>query len=116
MEPFLPNRQIVKWVAVGPSGLLLHSCLMRKVKTHIFNGTQYAIEFSGPIQGRCDSPIGGKPAIVCYIDSKKKDGLETLIHEALHAEGWAKTEKVVERTAKEIASFLWRLGFRKCKK
>jgi len=86
----------------------------RPVKTHSFNGVVYDIDITGPIDGRCESPHEcGNPTLAIYTKEKTLSELEALIHESLHAEGWAKTEKVIERTAKEIARFLWRLNFRR---
>lgn len=86
---------------------------MRPVLTHTFNGIKYDIDVNtATIEGYCDSPRGGKPGIHT-TENGTCQGLETLIHEALHAENWVKTEQVVTRTAKEIARFLWRLGFRR---
>ena len=51
-------------------------------------------------------------AIVIMRDLDTKAGLETVVHEALHAGAWSKSEEVVGRTAREIARLLWRLGYR----
>lgn len=84
----------------------------KAIKTHTFNRHKYDIEFCDPVDGCCDSPYGGRPTIRVFADLNTRKGLETAIHEALHACFWAKTEKVVERTAREIALFLWRLGYK----
>lgn len=87
---------------------------MQPVKTHTFNKVRYDIDLYGlPIDGNCDYPYPCKPVILICEDVNTKKGLETIIHESLHAENWAKSEEVVERTAKEISSFLWRLGYRR---
>lgn len=39
-------------------------------------------------------------------------GLETAVHEALHACNWLKSEAKVTETAHDVAGFLWRLGYR----
>lgn len=86
---------------------------MKLVKTHTFNGIKFDIDVDNrTIEGYCDSPHGGRPGIHT-TKSGTCQGLETLIHESLHAENWAKGEMVVTRTAKEIARFLWRLGYRR---
>lgn len=86
---------------------------MRPVKTHTFSGVRYDVDICAPIDGYCDSPRGGRPTMRIIVHKSRKRLLESCIHEALHAEGWAKTEEVVDRTAREIATFLWRLGYRK---
>ena len=89
----------------------------RPVKTHTFNGINYDIDLYGKaIVGRCESPYETKkPALAIYTEEGTKLELETLIHEALHACFFAKTEKKVGQTAYDIGRFLWRLGFRRIK-
>lgn len=82
------------------------------MKTATFNGVKFDINLYDTIDGSCDSPLGGKPSIMICADLNTQVGLESVIHEGLHACFWAKTEKKVERTAKDIARFLWRLGYR----
>lgn len=83
------------------------------VKTAMLNGVRYDIDINNKaIEGYCDSPHGGKPGLHITDDGTCR-GLETIIHEALHAENWAKTERVIARTANEIARLLWRLGYRR---
>ena len=81
-------------------------------KTATFNKVQYDVDVCGPIDGCCDYPHGGKPTIRICADLKFRKGLITVLHESLHAEGWAKSEEVVDRTSREIGALLWRLGFR----
>lgn len=83
-----------------------------KIKTHTFNKVVYDIDLAGPIDGTCDYPRGGKPSLRICKDISTFGGFETLIHEALHACQFLKTEKSVDRTANDIARFLWRLGYR----
>lgn len=45
-------------------------------------------------------------------DMGTRIGLETLIHESLHACNWKASEENVTQTAHDIARFLWRLGYR----
>ena len=82
------------------------------VKSATFNKVRYEIDVCGPIDGCCDYPHGGKPTIRICADLKFRKGLETAIHESLHASCWAKSEEKVTQTAKDVARFLWRLGFR----
>jgi len=93
---------------------------MKPIRTHNFNGTKYDIKVYDPnkerIDGLCDSPKGSGPVLRIFVDINTRKGLETCIHEALHAEGWAKSEEVVERVGREIGAFLWRLGYRVTKR
>lgn len=90
---------------------------MRKVRTHKFNGVKFDIKFedSGNVLGRCDWPHNkdSTPALRINCEIGTKEGLVTLIHECLHAENWAATEEVVDRTSTEIGDLLWRLGYRR---
>lgn len=85
---------------------------MKKVKTASFNGVRYEIEITGPIDGLCTSPKTKEPHLFICTDLKTKTGLTTAIHESLHACSFLKSEVRVERTAKDIARLLWRLGYR----
>ena len=98
---------------MGPGRFIKH--IEKKetmVKTATFNKVQYEIDVCGPIDGFCNSPRGSDPVVRICTDLKTRKGLITVLHESLHAEGWAKSEEVVDRTSREIGALLWRLGFR----
>ena len=82
---------------------------MKPVRTATFDGKKYEViiqELDGLVSGRGDRVIS------VNRDPNTKIGLETIIHETLHSCSWSKSEKVVTRTACDIARFLWRLGYR----
>jgi len=84
------------------------------IKTHTFAGVSYDVDVEGPFDGVCEFPRSNRrPALRVSIDINTRKGLETLLHECLHAEVWAKTEEVVDRASYDIARLLWRLGFRR---
>ena len=85
---------------------------MRKVKYHTFNGRKYLIDIDPCIQeGSCNQyKVERTISVMEYLSTRK--GLETLLHECLHASDWTKKEETVERTAREIAHLMWRLGYR----
>ena len=83
---------------------------MNKIHTHTFNGTTYDIVL-GDFDGYTDTD--NRYSLVIERNLDEQVGLETAIHEALHACNWHAKEKLVEITAKDIARFLWRLGFRR---
>lgn len=88
---------------------------MKSVQTHTFNKQRYKI-YIGPLKGICD--VDKHPPLSLFVRTSamsERQILTVLIHEALHACNWDKSEKVVERTSKDISSFLWRLGFRRGK-
>ena len=82
---------------------------MGAVKTHTFNGTTYDIHV-----GKCDgfTDVNDNYGLVIGRELNTRAGLETAIHEALHACNWHTREELVEVSAKDIARFLWRLGYR----
>ena len=82
------------------------------MRTFRFRGKRYRV-VAEALYGMCDSPKKRDPAIYLFADLSKKEGLDTCIHEALHAEFWGVSERKVERAATEIADFLWKLGYRK---
>ena len=64
--------------------------------------------------GECDPP--DKRGKEIRISKHIKDGkleFDTTVHELLHAADWYKSEAWVDRTASEIATVLWNLGYRK---
>ena len=82
---------------------------MRPVQSAILNGKKYEViiqELDGLVSRK-----GGR-VISVNRDPNTRIGLETIIHECLHVESWSKSEKAVERTAREVARLLWRLGYR----
>ncbi len=83
-----------------------------KIKTHTFVGTKYHI-IVGELDGNCDTD--NNYWLIIERDLEKRIGLETAIHEALHACSWSTSEDKVTNTARDIARFLWRLGYRKKK-
>lgn len=86
---------------------------MAKIKTATINGVKYDIDITGAIDGSCDYPRGGRPSIrICVDDINTLRGLETLIHEILHAVCWAKTEELTGKAAHDLARLIWRIGFR----
>lgn len=82
---------------------------MTPVKTHTFDGRKYHI-IVDDLDGNCDTDT--KLWLIIERDLRERVGLETVIHESLHACAWSASEKKVSQTAKDIARFLWRLGFR----
>lgn len=99
---------------------------MRKVKTHRFNGIQYAIDVEG-FKGETTKVLGLPRIIIARPEVTMTESLPygndkharlmliTLLHECLHASNWDKTEKVVDRTAVDIGKLLWRLNYRRVK-
>ena len=82
------------------------------MKTHRFNGKTYDIDLNGRIDGFCESPRGAVPVLLLCVDLSTKAGLESAIHEGLHACNYMKKEESVKQAAKDVSRFLWRLGFR----
>lgn len=82
------------------------------MKTHIFNGVRYTINLSGEVDGVTDNPKKGPPTLMICTKLSSQMGLETAIHEGLHACSFLQSEERVQQTAKDISRFLWRLGFR----
>ena len=101
-------KKTVKWCGAGDQ------LFMSKVKTHTFNGHKYKIHLMPFIfDGLTDIDEKVEYNMFVFANLKTRNGLITLIHEALHASKWKATEEEVERTAKEIGDFLWRLGYRR---
>jgi hypothetical protein len=60
----------------------------------------------------CSSPESSKREIRVRQVLRGKARMETVIHEALHAQTWDRTEADVARSARELAALLWRCGYR----
>lgn len=80
------------------------------VRSQTFNGRRFKVVSNESLDGICYDGCG--PEIV--IDSKLtgKRRLETILHEAAHAEVPKLTEDQVTRLARSQAILLWRLGYR----
>ena len=83
------------------------------IKSHTFRGIRYLVNIEHKIDGWAEIP-GHEPRSI-YVDPclPPKQFLETSIHEALHAEDADVSEQVVDRRAKSMCRWLWRLGFRR---
>jgi hypothetical protein len=62
--------------------------------------------------GECDSPSVRNPQIRIYRNAGKRDLVNTLIHEVLHAVRPELCEEAVDETATVIERALHRLGYR----
>ncbi len=92
----------------------------RPVRTHVFRGKRYNIKTVSPSSidndyGRCNPPDKKCKAIKINRSLRDKEELETYIHEGLHPCLWDVEESAITETASDIASLLWRLGYRKIK-
>ena len=86
----------------------------------ILGGKRYRVEYRVKSRmpaflGHCTESLGeNDPGLIRIrkgLDEKTE--LDTLIHEALHASDWSKSEEWIEETAKEVANLLWGMGWRK---
>lgn len=79
-------------------------------KFHYFNGKKYNFRWRKPRKavGLCDAPIGTAEErfITVYPKQDDKEFVETLIHEALHAEQWYLDEETVTRIAANLTDLL----------
>lgn len=65
--------------------------------------------------GKCDAPdTAANDRLIQVCESLKgKRELDVNIHEMLHACCWYLDEKIVRKSATDIANALWQLGYRK---
>lgn len=91
----------------------------KKVRRYRSSSGVYDV-YHTAIHGLCTSPCDA-PCPSCHdeersitIDPSLKglDLLETIIHEAMHAEDPNRSEEVVTREAHNIANLVWRWGYR----
>jgi len=84
------------------------------VRTHTLNGRRYAICIDAQRVGYCDVPsIDDRYELYADPTQGPRDFLETIVHEAIHAEFSDAPEADVDRAGREIARLLWRLGYRR---
>ena len=90
---------------------------MPKKQYATFAKLKYLVETDKVLDGYVDLP-GEPDSRVLHIngDLGPKAFLETAIHEALHAATNNDDESYVDPVAKDIAKFLWQLGYRREKK
>lgn len=82
-----------------------------QVKTHTFCGRKYHI-MTEVLDGWTDQQDDDQQWLLIMRPLDTRAGLETAIHEALHACDWKAKENEVTDVARDIARFLWRLGWR----
>lgn len=90
------------------------------VRTHTFIGKTYRIvegvtahdENGQPVHGYCECPETKKKELVAPVSGGTVHDLEIILHEALHACFWWLSEYFVAWAARDLARFLWRLGWR----
>jgi hypothetical protein len=92
--------------------------MARPVKSHVFRGKRYKIEFAnGSVlrdrDGDCDPPNKAEKKIRLYKGMSGKRALEVALHEPLHAIFWDLEESAIDEIGKDLSDFLWRLGYRK---
>lgn len=63
--------------------------------------------------GDCSDPAEPGRVIRIRKGLCEKTELETILHEALHAADWHRSEEFVDEVSTDIARVLWRLGWRK---
>lgn len=87
------------------------------IKSATFNGKKYRVNVGVDFNAICDAPTKPNPKLILLREPKNdRMTLELLIHEALHATNWPVSETKVKGTARDLARFLWRLGYRSSKK
>jgi hypothetical protein len=83
------------------------------VRTATLNGTSYDLDLTGPLDGLMHDPRTSRPYITVCRSLDTKVGLESLIHECLHACFPTVGEDKITQTGNEMARLLWRLGYRR---
>jgi len=82
---------------------------------HVICGRRYRIRFA-PLRsadGVCTNPQDPKPTITISDRLQGCEQLETILHESLHGAAWWLSEEFIDDAAHDLASLLFRLGYRK---
>ena len=81
------------------------------MKTHTFRLGKYHVTVAPGYDGSCDIP-GDEDLGIFILEGNTRKALNTAVHETMHAEG-IPDKFVHDGSPDRIASFLWRLGWRK---
>lgn len=84
------------------------------IRTATFSGKRWRIVADEHVDGYVDAPEFADDERELYISAglKGRRRLEVCVHEALHACHGGLPEKEVDGIARDVARFLWRLGYR----
>ena len=85
------------------------------VRTEVFSSGRYRIELHEDYHGFAEVPRQpGADELCIWINPRLrgKQRLETIIHEAIHAEWPDMPEQKVEAAGTNIGRLVWRLGYR----
>ena len=88
---------------------------MKHVRSQRFRGHKWCVRYGTTSRiptGHCEAPThAGKEIAInrCYGEFGL---LELLIHEGLHACFWDLSEEAVDEASQDLATFVWRHGFR----
>jgi hypothetical protein len=77
---------------------------------HTFNGVEYTIIVEKDLLGLCLDDISHTLTLIAPLTTSI--GLQTAVHEAIHAEFPMLPENVVNVVGIDIGTYLWKLGFR----
>lgn len=84
------------------------------MKKHKFRGKSYTlIECESDSGGECSDPNDSPREMIIPLEGESSYDLEVLIHESLHACIWDLCETPVREISNDIATLLWKLGWRK---
>lgn len=79
-----------------------------------FSTGEYTIDLESWFDGQCISPSIPEEQFTIWIrpNIRGKARLETIVHEATHAQFPGLSEDVVDSFAKSMSQLLWKLGYR----
>ena len=84
------------------------------MKSHTFAGKRFATDVESTIGGYCERQgIILEPELYVAANLTGLQHLTVAVHESIHACFDAATEEQVTAAGKDIARFLWRLGYRR---
>jgi len=87
---------------------------VKPVFVHTFSGRKYQVH-TDEFVGWCDTSEKRDRFLMMFPSgiSRTREGLDTVVHEAIHACLPRLPERDVVEMANDISSFLWKLGYRK---
>lgn len=90
--------------------------MIKRIRTHTFNGRKYHIDPCSKIYGVTDAPYKTKELHILFVEGNSLEHLDNALHEGLEAMDAPDDflhDKNGDSKTMDLSRFLWRLGYRR---